>query len=885
MTNIFVIGYYEHDNVGDEQYKKSFNYIFETYLPKTESFYIQYIDCDIIKSKKFLESDIIIIGGGDILNHYFLDEINRKFSGKKNKIIAVSVGMPYNEILVNTNKLGIIDYIFIRTQQDFELFSQYYRADRIYYLPDISYYLLNIEVENTDIYDFIFKKLDLVQKNKQKIIAFCLNRHIYTKSTKGSYDDIVSEFAKTIKLLIEQGFFIVLVPFNSSGDSDDAYDNMENDIIIQNEVYNLLNENKKKNILNIDVGLTVNQTFKLFDYFYITVPMRFHACLFSIYKEIPMIPVFTTKKIQNFLLDIKWKKFYHLETDANDLPLTLDSQLLFSKINQLFIDQRDPNSNRNPNGNRNTLTKSIKQLFLCSEVYDNSNEYINNKNILNLANNVFKSQLAYEIHTVIDVITVPFIKEFTMGFSNNTDIVIENLSAKLKDYTQIAFEKINDINQKNDIVAIVSYYLTNGFDSIYNHGLLEKMFLKDYNKYEEWKWIIKDLHMNKNSLMKVNSYETGIFNMDYIDQNDYSDSHRSGWQYIINNVKTLNNKKSNLYLDLSVDKTFHWKENVNKIVGILPYTQDWVGFIHHTFDSTFSEYNNTELLKKQTFLDSLKFCKGLLVFSYALKDNLINELSMLDSKYIVPPIFVLCHPTEIVMERKSFSWKKFVSNNDKKLIHIGGWLRNIFSFYALSIPTNYDFSISGRRHQTLQKTIAGKIRKVALKGRNMDNYFPESETIITTKNNKSQQSNCSQNNDSSVDKNNWNKHLIEYTKDMCDSVEVIERVSNEEYDELLTQNIIFINLVDASAVNTILECIIRNTPIIVNKIPAVIELLGEDYPLYFDNSIGHINEQISFIMFDTRNLKAAHKYLKAMDKTKFTIECFINNLSEIINAL
>ena len=62
----------------------------------------------------------------------------------------------------------------------------------------------------------------------------------------------------------------------------------------------------------------------------------------------------------------------------------------------------------------------------------------------------------------------------------------------------------------------------------------------------------------------------------------------------------------------------------------------------------------------------------------------------------------------------------------------------------------------------------------------------------------------------------------------------------KEYDQLLEKNIVFIELIDASANNTILECIVRNTPIIVNKIEPVVEYLGDDYPLYFENLITHI---------------------------------------------
>jgi polysaccharide pyruvyl transferase WcaK-like protein len=902
-SNVYIIGYYGHKNIGDEQYKLSFKYLFDKYMPSIEN--IEFVDCDLIKTRTFSDNDIIIVGGGDILNDYFLDEINKMFFGKPNKIIAISVGLPYNEILINSNKLAIIDYIFIRTQQDFKLFSQYYRADRIFYLPDVSYYLSNLPSGESDTYGKrpLFDNLDKVKKRKQKIIAFCLNRHIYTKQTKDSYFIIVSQIAKTISQLVEQGFYMVLLPFNTSGNSKDIENNMENDIIFQNDVFNVLTTDQKINVLNIDKSLTVKQTFLIFDYFYLTVPMRFHACLFSIYKKIPMMPVFTTKKIYNFLLDINWKDFYFLETDQKDIPLKLDSHILFTKINKLFIDKQDPNSNRNPNGNKNTFFNNMKQICTCStiQIDNDSKTHIKNINNLIMVNFSFYKHLDYEIKTLVEVVTVPFIKEPTMGFTNNTDIVIEKINKKIKEFTQIELHDITDINLQTDIVSIVSYYLTDCFDSKYNHGLIEKMFSKNFNQYLEWSWIIKDIQMN--SSMKNNSYVNGIYNMSFCDQNDYSGSHRSGWQYVINSIKTLNNEKSNLFLDLSIDKTFHWRENVNKNVGLIPYKQDWVGFIHHTFDSTFSEYNNNELLRKQTFLDSLRFCKGLIVFSTLLESTLNLELSKLNLDFAIPPVIVMTHPTEFVKKKDEFSWKKFVENDDKKLLHIGGWLRNIFSFYALSIPPNFSFFISQYgSEQNVYSSVSQKnprkndMRKVALKGKNMNNYFPTSNVAIVgncstidTRPSK----NCSQNSQSSIDSNNWNKHFIDYTKNISDSVEVVEHLSNEKYDEMLTQNIVFLNLVDASAVNTILECIIRNTPIFVNKIPAVVELLGEDYPLYYNagnfqlgsSMFQSISAQISRMMSDTRCLKSAHKYLKAMNKTRFTVEFFMNDLTEIIKRI
>ncbi len=66
-------------------------------------------------------------------------------------------------------------------------------------------------------------------------------------------------------------------------------------------------------------------------------------------------------------------------------------------------------------------------------------------------------------------------------------------------------------------------------------------------------------------------------------------------------------------------------------------------------------------------------------------------------------------------------------------------------------------------------------------------------------------------------------------------------MSNDDYDKLLTQNIVFLNLREASACNTLIECVVRNTPIIINRIDAVEEVLGSKYPLFYD-TLEELNE-------------------------------------------
>jgi hypothetical protein len=81
---------------------------------------------------------------------------------------------------------------------------------------------------------------------------------------------------------------------------------------------------------------------------------------------------------------------------------------------------------------------------------------------------------------------------------------------------------------------------------------------------------------------------------------------------------------------------------------------------------------------------------------------------------------------------------------------------------------------------------------------------------------------------------------------------------------------------------------VRNTPIIVNDHPAVIELLGPDYPLYFKNNYQNyfeMNKQIVDLLTNTINIKKAYQYLSNIDKSRFNIQKFINQFVNYLNHI
>ncbi len=393
-------------------------------------------------------------------------------------------------------------------------------------------------------------------------------------------------------------------------------------------------------------------------------------------------------------------------------------------------------------------------------------------------------------------------------------------------------------------------------------------------------------------------------NLDFVDQVSYlSGMHRSGWPYVLQQLYKLNNTDAEtIWCDTYVDRTFHWSKNAQ-----VPYERPWIGFVHHTFDTEFSDYNNVNLLQNEKFLASLTHCKGLFVFDYVQKiiwDDVFSSFG-----YNVP-VNTLVHPTKTPPAEMFFDMNKFHKNSYKKLVQIGAWLRDNYAIYRLNdgkpkIPL-------GTEWETIQKA--------AVKGPKMDHYFkplnfyriltryewkadkkrpifdldpnvtrivsvdgalPVQKRISDAQDDEGGMCGSIMCRDSDYSLNKYVLGAINLIKEVDNSVVLFPTLSDSEYDKLLAENIVFLKLVDAAAVNTLLECIVRNTPVVVNRLPATMTLLGEDYPLFF-NEMSEVPALLS-----RQQITDAHMYLRQMDKTNLTGEYFLESFvnSEIYQSL
>ena len=100
--------------------------------------------------------------------------------------------------------------------------------------------------------------------------------------------------------------------------------------------------------------------------------------------------------------------------------------------------------------------------------------------------------------------------------------------------------------------------------------------------------------------------------------------------------------------------------------------------------------------------------------------------------------------------------------------------------------------------------------------------------------------------------------------------------SHAEYDTILAGGVGLLEFFACSGSTALVECVARTTPVLANRHPAVVEYLGERYPLYFDEPA-----EIPKLL-DEERIVAAHEHLAAMDRTWLDPEVFVSQINDQI---
>jgi len=99
-----------------------------------------------------------------------------------------------------------------------------------------------------------------------------------------------------------------------------------------------------------------------------------------------------------------------------------------------------------------------------------------------------------------------------------------------------------------------------------------------------------------------------------------------------------------------------------------------------------------------------------------------------------------------------------------------------------------------------------------------------------------------------------------------------------EYIDKFTSSIGYSFYDDCSASTSILEHIVTHTPVLVNKIPPIVEYLGEDYPMYLND----LPDNLDYLLLDKFFLQEVSSYLcERAKKKEFTVDYFIKFLNNL----
>jgi len=187
---------------------------------------------------------------------------------------------------------------------------------------------------------------------------------------------------------------------------------------------------------------------------------------------------------------------------------------------------------------------------------------------------------------------------------------------------------------------------------------------------------------------------------------------------------------------------------------------------------------------------------------------------------------VAYHPILLDKHCKPFTMDNYKQNENKKLISLGWFNRNFGVFEKLKIDSHHN-----------KEFVFGGMKDYRYKIFQADMEYHNINTVQT---------------------------------------KVSDRLTDQELDDCLSKNIIFINLYDASANNAIINAIQRKCPILLNRLPACEEYIGREYPLFYNDK-----EEINDLLSEEK-IEQAHQYLKHMNIEDFSLDTIITQINNFI---
>lgn len=274
--------------------------------------------------------------------------------------------------------------------------------------------------------------------------------------------------------------------------------------------------------------------------------------------------------------------------------------------------------------------------------------------------------------------------------------------------------------------------------------------------------------------------------------------HRNSFNALIHALEPLERRDGGGVRFLPfLERTFVWGTDPGEAGSAepAPIAEDWIGILHVPFDAP-NWYGPA--VSPERFFDtdlwraSRPQCRGIIT----LCADLERDLKACDPD--LPTLSVL-HPTEL--DTRMFDPAAYRAR--PRVVQIGDWLRKLQGIHRLR-------ALGHERIMLMKSQTRGYLdAEIALFGNHLD-----------------------------------------------PAVDVRRMVPNDEYDALLSSSVVMCLLYASAANNVIVECLARATPLLVNPLPAVVEYLGHDYPLYVRDEV-----EADHLLAQPERVLAAHNHL------------------------
>jgi hypothetical protein len=292
--------------------------------------------------------------------------------------------------------------------------------------------------------------------------------------------------------------------------------------------------------------------------------------------------------------------------------------------------------------------------------------------------------------------------------------------------------------------------------------------------------------------------------------------HRNSFSRLIEALNPLGKETGGVRFIPFIEKYFVWGEDTGEAKSATPFPLDtpWIGILHVPFDAPTwfdPEISPEVIFETELWQRSLQFCRGIICLSEDMRRDLSLNLPEV-------PNVALFHPTELSVS--PFDPNAFMDN--KRLVQAGDWLRKLNAISAIDV---------------------GGAEKVRLLKNSSENYIKTERAKFG------------------------------YTPSGI--VNDTYFIENDAYDQMLSSSVVLCLMYATSANNLILECIARGTPIIVNPLPAAVEYLGADYPLFAEDVV-----EAGQKFKDEELILTAHTYLRNLPtRNRLDYQSFLSSLA------